>query len=131
MLPNHSPSDTLVADTAPLQSPTIYAGAGTAKVRWTSTAPESQVNVKVWDVAPDGSATLLSRGCQRVDAPIGEATTVDVALSHTAVEIAPGHRLEVWVQPADAPSFTPPKVPGVSSVLPGSTVDLPLLAVRR
>jgi len=37
----------------------------------------------------------------------------------------------VWVQPADAPSFTPPKVPGVSSVLAGSTVDLPLLAARH
>jgi predicted acyl esterase len=131
MLPNHDPSDTLVTATPPLRAPAIYAGAGKARVRWSSTAPESQVNVKVWDVAPDGSATLLSRGCQRVDAPMGVPSDVDVALSHTAVEIAPGHRLEVWVQSADAPSFTPPKAPGVSSVLAGSAVDLPLLAARH
>ena len=131
MLPNHGPSDTLITTTPRLRSPAIYAGAGKARVRWTSTAPESQVNVKVWDVAPDGSATLLSRGCRRVDAPVSQATAVDVELSHTAVEIPAGHRLEVWVQPADAPSFTPPKVPGVSSVLAGSTVDLPLLAARH
>jgi len=131
MLPNHSPADTLSTTTPPLRAPVIYAGAATARIRWTSTAPESQVNVKVWDVAPNGSVTLLGRACQKVVAAVGQGADVRLELSHDAVEIPAGHHFEVWVQPADAPSFKPPQVPGVGTVLPGSVAELPLLATRR
>jgi ABC-2 type transport system ATP-binding protein len=130
-LPNHTPADTLVASTPPLEHPAVYAGAATADLRMRSTASESQANVKVWDVAPDGAATLVARGCTVVSGGRDEVQRVRFDLWHAAVEIPAGHHLEVWVQPADATTFRPPTEPGVVTIEGGSTVDLPLLETAR
>ena len=70
-----------------------------------STAADSQVNVKVWDVAPNGDGTLLARGCAMAPGQPGAERRVQFDLWHSAVEVPAGHRLEVWVQPTDSPTF--------------------------
>lgn len=126
-LPAHSPADTLVSTSGPLRARTIVAGAPRADVVWTSTAADSQLDVKLYDVAPDGSATLLSRGCTAVHGVAGTPQHVHVLLAHTAIEVATGHRLQVWVQGSDAPTWLPAQQPSADSVGTGSRVLVPLL----
>jgi predicted acyl esterase len=126
-LPAHSAADTLVSTSGPLRARTIVAGAPRADVVWTSTAADSQLDVKLYDVAPDGSAALLSRGCTTVHGVAGTAQHVSLALAHTAIEVAAGHRLQVWVQGSDAPTWLPAQQPSADSVGAGSRVLVPLL----
>lgn len=127
-LPSHSPADTVVSDSAPLAKPMIVAGAPLASVMWTSTAADSQLDMKLYDVAPDGSAALLSRGCTAVHGVVGQAQRVTLALSHTAIEVAAGHRLQTWVQASDAPTWLPAQQPASDVVGDGSRLLIPLLA---
>lgn len=121
-LPSHSPAETLVSVSAPLSVNTLVAGAPSAEVAWSSTAADSQLAVKLYDVAPDGSAALLSRGCTAV-----KGGRVKLALSHTAVEVKAGHHFEVWVQGSDAPTWLPAQQPAVDTVGPQSRLLVPLL----
>jgi putative CocE/NonD family hydrolase len=125
-LPSHSAADTLVSSSAPLAKRMIVAGAPQASLQWTSTAADSQLVVKLYDVAPDGSAALLSRGCTAVHG--AAAHRVTLALSHTAIEVAAGHRLQVWVQGSDAPTWLPAQQPAADTVGAGSRLLVPLLA---
>lgn len=127
-LPSHSAAETLVSSSGPLPKRMLVAGAPRASLLWTSTAADSQLDVKLYDVAPDGSASLLSRGCTAVHGNAGSARRVTLALSHTAVEIAAGHRFQVWVQGSDAPTWLPAQQPAVDSIGPGSRLLVPLLA---
>jgi len=123
-LPSHSAAETLVSTSAPLKANAIVAGAPRADLTWSSTAADSQLDVKLYDVAPDGSEALLSRGCTAVH---GASQHVTLALSHTAVEVKAGHRLEVWVQGSDAPTWLPAQQPAVDTVGPQSRLVVPLL----
>jgi ABC-2 type transport system ATP-binding protein len=123
-LPRHSAAETLVSTGAPLVANTLVAGAPRADLTWSSTATDSQLVVKLYDVAPDGSAALLSRGCTAVHGPTQH---VGLALSHTAVEVRAGHHFEVWVQGSDAPTWLPAQQPAADTVGPRSRLVVPLL----
>jgi len=127
-LPSRSDADTLVSLSGPLPRAAVVAGAPQADVLWNSTAADSQLDVKLYDVAPDGSATLLSYGCTAVRG--AGPQRVRLALAHTAVEVAAGHRLQVWVQGSDAPTWLPAQQPAADTVGAGSRVLVPLLPVR-
>lgn len=129
-LPNQTPAETLVTSTEAFDEPVVFAGAPRADIRMTSTAVTSQVNVKVWDVAPDGTRVLLSRGCSMAPGEAGGTRQVGFDLWPSAAEIPAGHRLEVWVQPADATTFRPAEQPAVVTLEEGSIVTLPLLRER-
>jgi predicted acyl esterase len=126
-LPSGTPADTLITATEPLDKPAIYAGAAQADLRWTSTAANSQANVKVWDVAPDGTGTLLARGCAMAPGDPGAQRRVQFELWPSAVEIPAGHHLEVWAQPADVPAFRPAPDQAVVTLDAKSVVRLPLI----
>jgi predicted acyl esterase len=126
-LPSHSAADTLVSSSAPLRAKAIVAGAPHADLMWTSTAADSQLDALLYDVAPDGAASLLSRGCTAVHGVPGIAHRVGLDLSHTAVEIAAGHRLQVWVRGSDAPTWLPAQQPAADTVGAGSRLVVPLL----
>ena len=125
-LPSHTALDTIVTDLGSVSQDTIYAGSAHADVRWTSTGSPSQVIVKVWDVAPNGAATMLGRGCTMAAGLAGTEQRVQLDLWHSAVEVPAGHHLQAWVQAADAPLWEPP-APGTGTVSAGSTITLPLL----
>ncbi|MGW0535126.1 CocE/NonD family hydrolase [Streptomyces sp. NPDC003032] len=68
-----------------------------------STAPTFDVFVRLLDLAPDGTARLIVRGCVQADAP-GE---VRVDLGHTGYRVRPGHRLALAVAGSDFPNHLP------------------------
>ncbi|WP_308368689.1 CocE/NonD family hydrolase [Streptomyces sp. ISL-36] len=68
-----------------------------------STAPTFDVFVRLLDLAPDGTARLIVRGCAQADAP-GE---VEIALGHTGYRLRPGHRLALMIAGSDFPNHLP------------------------
>ncbi|MBW3595070.1 MAG: CocE/NonD family hydrolase [Actinobacteria bacterium] len=126
-----TPAETAVFSTPPLKERTLLAGAPSLDVFWTSTAPEFQTNALLWDVYPDGSRWLVSRGCARHEATPGQKQRVALDLFHSVRLLAPGHRLELWVSPVDHPTFLPSKHPSANVVhfsrSERSRLEIPLL----
>lgn len=124
-LPHHTVADSIVTNSGNVTRTILYAGSAHADLRWTSTGSPSQVIVKVWDVAPDGAATMLGRGCTMAHGPAGTEQRIQLDLWHSAVEIPAGHHIETWVQPADLPLWEPPP-PSTVTLGVRSTITLPL-----
>jgi predicted acyl esterase len=128
-VPPTSSADTLVMTGPALPARTLVAGAPRADINWSSTAADSQLDVKLYDVAPDGSGTLLSYGCTAVHG--AGPRRVRLSLAHTAIEVPAGHRLAVWVQGSDAPTWLPAQQPAVDTLGPGSRLLVPVLPQPR
>ena len=99
-----------------------------------ATAAAFQLDPKLYDVAPDGTAKLLTRGAFAEPLAAVEPGTSTVpahpvefdafGLSNT---IPAGHRLRVALQTSDAPYLRPTPNPFLAAILAGSAVDLPVL----
>ena len=127
---------------------TMLLGNAVAHLRVVSSASVGHVSVKLCDVAPDGTSTLITRGfldlAQRGVWPIDAFGTVDAApsavvpgewvdvaieLEATTWVLVPGHRLRLAVAGTDWPNCWPPAHPFTLSVQPGAIrLDLPTIA---
>jgi predicted acyl esterase len=130
-------------ETAPLDAPLELAGIPKFKLRVAAadflpagvepaTAAAFQLDPKLYDVAPDGKAKLLTRGAF-AEPLAAVAPGVSTVPAH-AVEfdafglsnaIPAGHRLRIALQTSDAPYLRPTPNPFAVAVLPGSAVELP------
>jgi predicted acyl esterase len=72
-------------------------------LRFRALAPDVQLNARLWDVAPDGIQTLVTRGAYRAVAPnlAGDGAEYDLFGNHWRFE--PGHRLMLEVTADDSP----------------------------
>jgi ABC-2 type transport system ATP-binding protein len=100
-----------------------------------ATAAAFQLDPKLYDVAPDGKAKLLTRGAfaEPLAAVAPGTSTVPAhpvefdafGLSNT---IPSGHRLRIALQTSDAPYLRPTPNPFAAAILAGSAVDLPVFS---
>ncbi|MGB0651634.1 MAG: CocE/NonD family hydrolase [Thermoplasmatota archaeon] len=128
--PAGTPVDTVSFSTGPLTEATKLLGTPTADLVMTPLGAHVQVAVKVFDVAPDGSADLVTKGILGLrDRLPGVAlpTTFDLQPYHHT--FAAGNSIEVRVAAGDFPSFQ--GYPSQSGFVlhmgaDGSTVSLPL-----
>jgi len=114
-------------------------GNSTVSLQVRSSAPVGHVSVKLCDVAPDGTSTLITRGmldlAQRglwptdafgeVDAPLqpivpGEWMDISVQLEATTWTLLPGHLLRLAIAGTDWPNCWPPAQPFTLGVRRGS-----------
>ena len=110
-----------------------------------SAAPlDADVHVRLCDVAPDGTATLLADAARRVSLrgsfasrqPVvaGAAYDVEVVLPDLAADVLPGHRLLVAVAGSNAPRYevapAPVRVELRLGGPAGSRVVFPVLPTR-
>ncbi|MGW0561498.1 CocE/NonD family hydrolase [Streptomyces sp. NPDC003016] len=96
--------DDVLLFTAPAsEAPLDLAGPVHAVLHVESTAPTFDVFARLLDLAPDGTARLIVRGCVQADAP-GEW---EIALGHTGYRVRPGHRLALTVAGSDFPNHLP------------------------
>jgi len=110
----------------PLTERRQIAGIPSAVVNVNPQAPRTNVVVNVYDVAPDGTATMLTRGAALVDA----ATSKKVRLWPTDWTLEAGHRLGVLVSGANTEAYT--HVPTNTTVtVTGGEVTLPVLSAVR
>jgi predicted acyl esterase len=132
-------------ESAPLDEPLALAGVPRMRLQVAATdvlpagvepatAAAFQLDPKLYDVAPNGKAKLLTRGAfaEPLDAVAPGTSTVPAhavdfdafGLSNT---IPAGHRLRIALQTSDAPYLRPTPNPFAAAILPGSAVDLPVI----
>jgi hypothetical protein len=107
------------AMSVPLPRPVTTVGIGYVQAAYAATpAAAAAIAARVWDVAPDGTALLVSRGVYRLDFRYGDPVsgTVRVPFYGNHWDLAAGHRLRLDLQQVDAPTYRPPN-PGVTSTL--------------
>lgn len=123
-------------DTAPLTGPVEVLGLPAVQLRVTATSA-ANVIVRLCDVAPDGSSTLVTRGCLNLlkrdgmdqVAPViaGEALDLSVPMVGIAWTFPPGHRIRVGVSTSYWPWIWPhPLNSQVVVNIVGSQLCLPL-----
>ncbi|MDT7537112.1 MAG: type transport system ATP-binding protein [Actinomycetota bacterium] len=134
-----TPVDVVSFDGPALSAATTYAGIPTLRLSVVSDPPTTglggptppvaafQIDPKVYDVAPDGTATLITRGAY-AEQPGGGAPGVHTS-SFDAFAMAwtflPGHHLRLSLSSADIPYLRPNAAAFQVAVLPGSAVDMP------
>ncbi len=116
-------------ETSPFGGALELDGQVSARLSWTPLSPDSQIVVKVFDRAPDGTVTLLSRGVAGVrGAAVGVARQVTVNTNEISALIPAGHKLLTWVSAGEL-GFYLPTVPSLGGLLgsgPASTISVPL-----
>lgn len=125
-------------DTAPLTEPLRILGFPRAHLRVRPSSSMATVAVRLTDVAPDGSSTLITRGAlnltrrhgaDRAD-PLTPGEWVEVAVELTSISwtLPPGHRLRLALATTYWPWLWP--LPGAGAVtvdLAASQLTLPVL----
>lgn len=105
--------DVLSYDSAPLTDDLVIAGPVQGNLSISSDAPDTDFTVKILDVAPDGTATLVTEGVLRaryregLDREVfmksGEIYQLKVDLGHIAWRFKPGHRVSVDISSSNFP----------------------------
>ena len=125
-------------DSAPLQQPTELLGHAAAVLELVADRPLALVAVRLCEVAPDGSSSLVARGVlnlthreghDRIVALVpGEPVTVRVQMQSTAYAVPAGHVLRLAVSPTYWPWAWPSPEPVTLTVLSGgaSRLELPV-----
>jgi predicted acyl esterase len=95
-----------------LSEPIVLLGAPVIDLTYLTTAPDTELNVRVWDVAGDGAVQgLVTRGTYRsLDGP-GEALSARFQIAANGYRFPAGHFLKVEVTANDAPYHQPSNVP--------------------
>ncbi len=120
---SQNPADTVTFTSAPMDSPLKMTGAPEAIVHYDTTAQRvAQFATKVFDVAPDGSRRLISRGCSSIAQPADPVATLRLwPHAHT---FEPGHRIQLTISTVDEPTFKADTEPQATTIT-GVGLDLP------
>jgi acetyl esterase/lipase len=70
---------------------------------------DAEIDPLLWDVAPDGSATLVTRGAYRFSGTAGDAT-IETALQGNGWDFLAGHTIRLEVTQNDGPYLRPDNV---------------------
>ena len=111
----------------PVTEDTVLMGGPVVDLGFTTTAPDTQLHVRMWDVTPDGSAQgLVTRGTYRAVDPPGPGRRARFQLNQQGYRFPAGHRLKVEVTANDAPFMQVSNVPALVQIT-SLKLDLPLL----
>ena len=110
----------------PLPHDVHVTGIPTAEVILDVEVPRTNVAINVYDVDPDGNATMITRGAAMADTDGVE----QVALYPTDWHFEAGHRIGVLVSGANNEAYTHVATGTVVNVVSGK-VELPALSYRR
>jgi uncharacterized protein len=108
----------------PLPHTAHLAGVPKATVDVVAAKPDADVAVNVYDIAPDGMATMVTRGASLVSAA-GEG----VPMYPAEWTFAPGHRIGVLISGANAEAWLHQNDEVLS--VEGGEIQLPFLRTRR
>jgi putative CocE/NonD family hydrolase len=121
-----NPLDAVTFTSTPLAAGFHSVGAPVVEADLSTTARRVvQLNAKLWDVAPDGSAMLVNRACLSTENPT-PIQHVRFALWPDAHTYAAGHRVALTLSAVDFPTFKPDTEPAVTKILTGTRVLLPV-----
>lgn len=93
-------------------SPLLIAGQPAIRLRASTTAPRVQLNVRLLEVAPDGTKQLITRGTYLLEST-GE---VMIPTYGNVWQAAPDRVLQLEITNLDSPYVTPSRVPSVTTI---------------
>jgi pimeloyl-ACP methyl ester carboxylesterase len=99
----------------PVPVGTTLMGLPRLRIAYRATAPDFELNSRIWDVAPNGSRTLVTRGAYRGGPSLGPATVV-YELFGNAWRIRPGHTLQLELLQDDSTFLRADNVPSTVTV---------------
>ena len=96
----------------PVAEDLVLMGSPVLELTYLTTAPDTQLMVRIWDVASDGGVQgLVTRGAYRsLDGP-GEGLTARFQIAANGYRFAAGHSLKLEVTANDAPYYQPSNIP--------------------
>lgn len=126
------PREEVRFDGAELTSPLELRGAARFVLHVLPERPWLQVHAELWDVAPDGEATRISRGQFGTRSAVpGRHLTVRIEARTMAWRVAPGHHLRVVIADQDphhvVPEYRPYRARLFVDDERSSQVDLPIV----
>lgn len=92
----------------------LLAGQPTISFRTFSPVHRVQLNVRLFDVAPDGTRHLVTRGTYILDSE--ETADVMIRTYGNVWEAAPDHLLQLEITNLDTPYITPSRIPSVTHI---------------
>lgn len=98
----------------PLAAPATLVGLPRVRVAYTATAPDFELNARLWDVAPDGTRTLVDRGAYRGGPEL--SGTAEYELFGNAWRLEAGHQLELELLQDDSTFLRPHNYPSSVTV---------------
>jgi hypothetical protein len=100
----------------PLGDASTYVGLGEVEVPYTLDGQTATFNARVWDVAPNGQTTLMTRGTYRIDVPAydTQSGTLRLPLFGNQWHLGVGHKVRLDLTQVDQP-FLRPATPGAAS----------------
>ena len=109
---------------APFTNTRTYVGIGTVKVPYTLLgAPDAAIlTARLFDVAPDGTELLMTRGAYRLDT--AGAGVLELPLYGNHWRLRPGHRIRMDLTQVDSPTYRLSSAPSTIS-FPSATLTLP------
>jgi predicted acyl esterase len=115
--------------TAPFGADRELSGQVTASLAWTPLSPDTQLVVKLFDRAPDGTATLLTRGVTGIRGATPAVQQQVAVPTNTMSSLIPaGHSLLAWVSASELSFYKTyfGSLGGALAAGPGSTLTVPL-----
>ena len=112
-----STDPTVASWSFPLSADLVLLGSPVVDLTYLTTAPDTQLMVRIWDVTGDGATQgLVTRGAYRsLDGPgLGLSARFEIAAN--GYRFPAGHVLKVEVTANDAPYFQPSNVPAAVSI---------------
>jgi ABC-2 type transport system ATP-binding protein len=106
---------------APVARDFVLAGMPRLRFSYTSAATDITFTPRLWDEAPDGTQTLVTRGAWRT---VGAGSSVDTELFGAAWRFAAGHRLLLEIPQSDATYFRPDNFAS-GALVSGVRLELP------
>jgi pimeloyl-ACP methyl ester carboxylesterase len=113
--------------TVPVDRAFTLAGQPRLAFRFSAVATDITFTPRLWDVAPDGTQTLVTRGAWRSVGPEAAGGGIAFRLFGAAWRFARGHRLMLEIPQVDATYFRPDNFPSAASL---EAVRLELPAAR-
>ena len=105
----------------------LVAGCPIVRLHASSLAPRVQLDVRIYDVAPDGSRQLITRGTYTADnsgLPIGEQD-LTIPTYGNLWRVPSDHTIRIELTNLDSPYISPSKVPSVTTVS-NVNVEIPI-----
>jgi ABC-2 type transport system ATP-binding protein len=97
--------------------PLLLAGQPSVSLQASTLAPRVQLNVRLIDVALDGTKNLITRGTFMLETAVPPATTDVVIPTYGNVwEAAPDHVLRLEITNVDSPYLAPSRVPSTTEI---------------
>ena len=96
------------ATSAPLPNERTYVGLGSVDLDYTFIGNAGQLVARVWDVAPDGTTRLVTRGVRRIDPSFESSVgSLRVPLFGNHWRLAKGHRVRLDLLESEGPYLRP------------------------